>query len=108
MPVDDRELHLVCAAILIVIALSASLALGSPLLGVPLAAALLFVGAQLVGCARRPDPCGTFEQALTELGFVVAEAPDADVSFGRAPPSRRHPAGLRRRHPRPGIPGTSP
>ena len=108
MPVDDRELRLVCAAMLLVIALSASLAFGGPLLDVPLATALLFVGAQLLGCARRPDPWRTFEQALAELGVVVAEAPDADVSLGRASRSRLHPAGHRRRRSQPGMPGTSP
>ena len=88
MPVDDRELHLVCAAMLRVIALSASLALGPALLGVPLTAALLIVGAQLLGCARRPDPWRAFELELAELGVIVA-----DVSVGRAPRSHLPPAG---------------
>ena len=108
MPVDDRELRLVCAAMLLVFALSASLAFSGPVLGVPLAAALLFVGAQLLRCARRPDPWRTFELGLAELGVVVAEAPDADVSVGRAPRSHLPPAGHRRCRPQPGMPGTFP
>ena len=44
MPIDHRELHVVCAAMLLVIAMSASLAMGPALLSVPLTAALLVVG----------------------------------------------------------------
>ena len=101
MPVGNRELRLVCTAMLLSVGLSASMAFRSPVLGMPLAAALLFVGAQLLGCARRPDPWRTFEQALAELGVVVAEVPDADVATNRAP--RLHPAGHRRRRPQPGT-----
>ena len=87
MPIDDRELHLVCAAMLLVIAVSASLAIGPALLSVPLTAALLIVGAQLLGCARRPDPWRTFELELAELGVVVAETPDVEVLVGPTPRS---------------------
>lgn len=93
MPVDDRELHLVCAVMLLVIALSASLALGPALLCGPLTAALLIVSAQLLGRARRPDPWRTFELALAELGVVVADAPDVEIAVGQAPRSHLPPAG---------------
>ncbi len=93
MPVDDRELHLVCAAMLLVIALSVSLALGPALLCAPLTAALLIVGAQLLGCARRPDPWRAFELALADLGVVVAEEPAVEVSGGHASRSHLPPAG---------------
>ncbi len=93
MPVDDRELHLVCAAMLLVIALSASLAMGPALLSVALTAALLIVSAQLLGCARRPDPWRAFELELAELGVVVAETPDGEVSVAPPPRSYLPPAG---------------
>lgn len=93
MPIDDRELHLVCAVMLGVIALSASLALGPALLCVPLTAGLLIVGAQLLERARRPDPWQRFELALAGLRVVVAEAPDVEISVGHAPRSHLPPAG---------------
>ena len=93
MRIDDRELHLVCAAMLLVIALSALLAIGPALLSVPLTAVLLIVGAQLLGCARRPDPWRAFELELAELGVDVAETPDVEIPVGDAPRSHVPPAG---------------
>ena len=93
MPVDDRELHLVCAVMLLVVALFASLALGPALLCVPFAAALLIVSAQLLRRARRADPWRAFELELAELGVVVAETPDGEVSVGPTPRSHLPPAG---------------
>ncbi len=85
MPVDDRELRLVCTAMLLSVAVSVSLALGLSVLCMLLAAALLLAVARLWACARRPDPWRTFERALVELGVVVAEAPDPDVPVHRLP-----------------------
>jgi len=85
VPVDDRELRLVCTAMLLSVAVSASLAVGLSVLCMLLAAAMLLAVASLWTCARRPDPWRQFERALIELGVVVAEQPDLDVPVHRLP-----------------------